>query len=152
MTKLNKAVPFILPIAVWLAAGVSKILVALLFQMLFAIVDDVGWAWSVLAYAIVNGALQIAIVCVLTVIAYKKFGFRFKGLAITLPLMFALYAVYHTPGLYIFAFTVEWSFFGHSHQINRLLAAFWITLQFGIVMLFTLMAVYNKSKSAAPKE
>lgn len=99
---------------------------------------------------VMHFVFQVAIVCVLTVIAAKKFGFRVKGLAISLPIMFALFSLYHYPSQYLFVYTAEWSFMFTEHQpMNRFLAAFLITLQFGIIMLITATAVYGNSK---PKE
>lgn len=84
----------------------------------------------------------------MTVIAAKEFGFGMKKLAVSLPIMYVLFAVYHIPPLYIFAYTAEWSFmFTMYDAMNRFLAALLITLQYGIVMQFTLMAICSNKKS-----
>lgn len=58
-----------------------------------------------------------------------------------------LFAAYHFPSQYLFVYTDEWGFmFKHYPAMNRFLAAFRITLQFGIIMLITAVAVYANSK------
>lgn len=145
--KIKKAVPFILPLAVWLSITVYMVVAQYVLTPLTSPVlqqlEDLG---ALIAF-VLNAALQVLIVCVLTVVAAKKFDFSFKGLVIALPVMFVMFAVYHIPSLYIFAYTAEWSFmWTHRPAMNRFLAAFWITLQFGIIMLFTLTAVYANKK------
>lgn len=101
----------------------------------------------------VSVALQGVIVWALTFAAAKKFGLRVKVVIAALPVMYALFAVYRIPSQYFFVYTGEWSFMFTWHSsMNRFLAAFWITLQFGIIMLITVTAVYANSKPAAPEE
>lgn len=144
---MKKAIPFILPAAVWLFMNVYMLTAYILTPFTSPVLENLGTAGIVIAI-VMHFVFQVAIVCVLTVIAAKKFGFRAKGLAISLPIMFALFSIYHYPSQYLFVYTREWSFMFKEHSaMNRFLAAFLITLQFGIIMLLTLIAVYANTKT-----
>lgn len=144
---VKKAIPFFLPLAIWLGITIIMALAVYVIPSFTPTLDGSEWAVGVGA-AVINGLVQIAVVCVLTVIAVKEFGFGMKKFAVSLPIMYVLFSVYHVPSLYIFAYTAEWSFMFTTHDaMNRFLAAFLITLQYGIVMLFTLTAVCKDRKS-----
>lgn len=142
--------PFILPLAVWLSLAAYM---ALLMYVLTPLTISLEMSEDFrLICLIVSIALQGVIVWALTFAAAKKFGLRIKGAMAALPVMFVLFAVYHFPSQYLFVYTGEWSFmFNHHPAMNRFLAAFWITLQFGIIMLITAVAVYANSKPDASK-
>lgn len=144
---MKKAAAFILPTAVWLLMNAYILTVWLITPFTSSFFQSLGVAGIVIAIGL-NFVFQAAIVCVLTVIAAKKFGFRAKWLAISLPIMFALFSIYHVPSQYLFVYTGEWSFMFTEHPaMNRFLAAFLITLQFGIIMLITKAAVYANAKT-----
>lgn len=140
---VGKAIPFILPIAVWLSITAYMALVQFVLVPVFNPLDG----FTGLVASLTCLVIQALIVWALTFIANKKFGFGIKKLVITLPMMFVLFAVYNVPTLYLFVYTDEWSIMGHVYQMNRIIAAFWITLQYGIVMLITLTAVHANEKS-----
>lgn len=149
---MKKAIPFILPAAVWLFMTVYMLTAYILTPFTSPVPEKLGTAGVVIAI-VMHFVFQVAIVCVLTVIAAKKFGFRAKGLAISLPIMFVLFSVYHYPSQYLFVYTREWSFMFTEHSaMNRFLAAFWITLQFGIIMIITKAAVYANAKTDSAGE
>ncbi len=144
--KLRKAVPFILPVAVWVSITVYMALLQYVVTPIIKPAEGFSCGAGVLLFV----ALQGDIVWALSFIAAKKFGFSIKGAAAGLPVMYTLFAVYHVPSQYLFVYTDEWSFMFTDHPpMNRFFAAFWITLQFGIIMLITATAVYAKAK---PKE
>lgn len=151
--KIKKAIPFILPLAVWVSILVYMVVVQYALTPLTSPVLERLEGLGALIAFVLNAALQVLIVCVLTVIAGKKYDFCVKELAIALPIMFVLFALYHFPNLYIFAYTAKWSFMFTEHPaMNRFLAAFLITLQYGIVMLFSALTVYvKKSKNSEVK-
>lgn len=143
--KLQKAIPFILHVAVCLAITVYM---ALLQYVVVPLIRPQGFFADVSIVILV--ALQGVIVWALTFIAAKKFGLNIKGAVAGLPAMYALFALFHVPSQYLFVCTDRWSFMFTDHPpMNRFFAAFWITLQFGIIMLITAMAVYTNAK---PKE
>lgn len=148
--KIKKAIPFILPLAVWLSiTGYMALLMYVLTPLTISLEMSEGFR---LICFIVSMVLQGVIVWALTFAAAKKFGLGVKGTLAALPVMFALFAVYRVPTQYLFVYTGEWSFmFNHNPAMNRFLAAFWITLQFGIIMLVTATAVYANSKPEAIK-
>lgn len=149
--KIKKAVPFVLPFAVWLSITVYM---ALLMYVLTPLMKPLEMSEVLSGICVVIlVVLQGVIVWALTFAAAKKFGLRVKEAIAALPVMYALFAVYHIPSQYLFVYTDKWSFMFTRHSpMNRFLAAFWITLQFGIIMLITVTAVYANSKPAAPEE
>lgn len=143
---MKKAIPFILPAAVWLLMTVYMLTANILTPFTSPLLEKLDTAGVVIAI-VMHFVFQTVIVCVLTVIAAKKFGFRAKRLALALPIMFALFSLYHYPSQYLFVYTAKWRFMFTEHpSMNRFLAAFWITLQFGIIMLITATAVYANAK------
>ena len=145
---IGKAMPFILPLAIWIAITHNMILALYVIPKLSPALDGSDWVFMAGASGVINGIIQIALVSVLTVIAAKEFDFGMKKLVFSLPIMYVLFTVYHIPSLYIFVYTAEWSFMFTKHSaMNRFLAAFLITLQYGIVMLFTMMEIYSNKKS-----
>lgn len=141
--KLRKAIPFILPVAVWVSITVYMALLQYVVTPIIKPAEGFLAGAGVLLFV----ALQGGIVWALSFIAAKKFGLRVKGAAAGLPVMYALFAVYHVPSQYLFVYTAKWRFMFTKHPpMNRFLAAFWITLQFGIIMLITATAVYANAK------
>ena len=149
--KIRKAIPFILPFAVWLSITVYM---ALLMYVITPLEKPLVMSefFSGICF-LVAVVLQGVIVWALTFAAAKKFGLSIKRTIAGLPVMYVLFAVYHIPSQYLFVYTDEWGFmFNHYPPMNRFLAAFWITLQFGIIMLITATAVYANSKSDKAEE
>lgn len=97
---------------------------------------------------IFNWGIQLSIICACTVFAVKKLGLTLKRLVLSLPIMYLLFGLYSPPSIYLFIYTDEWSFFFTKHHaMPSWVASIFITLQFGVVMLITILATNRKSQS-----
>lgn len=137
---VKKAAPFLVPVVIWLAITALMALEHYVVKPLFYSLNS---AMSIIGF-LIYFILQIVLVRDMTVIASQKLDFGIKSLVFSLPVMYALFAVYTVPTLYLFVFTGKWGWLGSGYQMNRFLAAFWLTLQYGIIMLITLIDRYNK--------
>lgn len=95
---------------------------------------------------IIHTFIQLTIVCVPTVISVKKLSLKVKDILLAIAIMYLLFVVYSPSSLYLFVYTGGWSgFWQQSHPaMPSWQASFFITLQYGIVMLITRMACYVK--------
>lgn len=101
---------------------------------------------------IVHMLIQLLIICIPTIITIKHLDLNVKRLLFSISIMYLLFAVYSPPALYMFVFTGEWNgFWQQSHPAMPFwLASFFITVQYGIVMLITTMIVYRKNSADDP--
>ena len=132
MEKLKKISCIILPAAVWAVTVI---------YMLF--LNRAGLAVSSfneieLVDLIIYIAVQLLIIGSLSVAAVMKFEFKVQFLLWSLLIMYVLFAVFAPPGLYLFTFSGEWSFLWTKYPaMPSWQASFYITLQYGIVILIT---------------
>lgn len=147
---IRKAMPVILPAAVWLA-------ITGYIQFLHMIptwdltkdenIEPTEIPWILAAFLLINALLQLLIVCTLTAVAAKKFHYGIKGLILSVPVLYLLFALYTLPSVYLFVDTDEWSgFFNRRAAMPSAEASVWITLQYGIVMLITAAACARKKR------
>lgn len=98
---------------------------------------------------IVHTLIQLLIICTLTIITIKCLKLNVKQLLFSIPIMYLLFAIYSPPALYLFVFTGGWNgFWQQSHPAMLFwLASLFITVQYGIVMLITMLVACRKNKA-----
>lgn len=99
---------------------------------------------------IIHTLIQLLIICFITFMAVKKCGFKTKNTLISIPIMYLLFAIYSPPSIYLFVFTegLSLGFAKPQPAMPSWEASIFITLQYGVVMLITALAVNHKSKSS----
>lgn len=148
----RKTISFILPVCIWISINIYVFLFRNLISPLFkSIADnasDSNWPWLIALLFLINAACQILIVSLLTSTASKKLEYSAKHLAISIPILLLLFAIYNQPFVYLFVDTDEWGFFfTHHRQMPSWKASFYITVQYGIVMLITKFVIHLRSNS-----
>ena len=95
---------------------------------------------------IVHILIQLLIICTSTIITIKHLDLNVKQLLFSIAIMYLLFAVYSPPALYMFVFTGEWNgFWQQSHPaMPTWKASFFITVQYGVVMLITMLIACRK--------
>ena len=88
---------------------------------------------------ILHTLIQLLILCAITSAAVKKLGYGVKGLIISIPVMYLLFAVYAPSSLYLFVFTGGFRIaFGELQPaMPSPIAAIFIVLQYGFVVIIT---------------
>jgi hypothetical protein len=120
-----------------------------LFNLILDKSSGSSYPWLTALLVLINSIIQVCIICLLTSVASKKLDFSVKKLTLTLPLLYLLFVIYHQPSLYMFVYTDEWYLIFSEHTaMPTWEASIFITLQYGIVMLITTLAVNHKSKSS----
>ncbi|MBP3923168.1 MAG: hypothetical protein J6D27_09385 [Ruminiclostridium sp.] len=148
MALLKKCNFILLPVAIWTIIFLYNSFLTKPMSEFFLSISNPSWAGFV-----VHTLIQLTIICGLTVIAIKYFGFNVKRFVFSVLMMYLLFAAYSCPAIYLFVYTGGWSGFWQQHQQPM---PFWeasmlITLQYGFVMLITTLivsAISKKDKSA----
>ena len=148
MKTLNRINFVMLPVAIWAAILADQLLAFLLSRL--NIYDNMPFIVTSIILILLL-AVQAVIVCVFSVLAVKKFDLTFKRSLLSLPIMYLLFFLYAPPSNYLFVYTGEWSFFFTTHPaMSSWKASFFITLQFGAIMLVTvLIADYKKREKTS---
>lgn len=150
MKHLKKINFVVLPFAIW---GIMVIYVLLnKFIGTFTQNMDPFPVILTILVLIFNLGLQLSIVCICTIYAVKKLDLTLKRVVISLPILYLLFGVFSPPSIYLFVFTDKWSFFSVQHPaMPSWKASFFITLQFGIVMLITTLIALKKNDTDNPR-
>lgn len=144
MKHLKKINFVVLPFAIW---GIMVIYV-LLNKFIGTFTQNMDPFPVILTFLVLifNLGLQLSIICICTIYAVKKLDLTLKRVVISLPILYLLFGVFSPPSIYLFVFTDKWSFFSVQHPaMPSWKASFFITLQFGIVMLITTLIASKKN-------
>lgn len=150
MKHLKKINFVVLPFAIW---GIMVIYV-LLNKFIGTFTQNMDPFPVILTFLVLifNLGLQLSIICICTIYAVKKLDLTLKRVVISLPILYLLFGVFSPPSIYLFVFTDKWSFFSVQHPaMPSWKASFFITLQFGIVMLITTLIALKKNDTDNPK-
>lgn len=95
---------------------------------------------------ILHTLIQLLIICTITMAAVKKLGYKIRDLIISIPIMYLLFAIYSPSSIYLFVFTGGLSIaFAQPHPaMPSWVAAIFIALQYGAVMLITTLIATRK--------
>lgn len=147
MKLLKKCNFILLALFIWALSVLYNGIFVNYLSDLFLSISNPSWLGL-----IVHMLIQLFIICIPTIITIKHLDLNVKRLLFSIPIMYLLFAVYSPPALYMFVFTGEWNgFWQQSHPAMPFwLASFFITVQYGIVMLITTMIVYRKNSADDP--
>ena len=147
MNLLKKCNFILLALFIWALSVLYNGIFVNYLSDLFLSISNPSWLGL-----IVHMLIQLFIICIPTIITIKHLDLNVKRLLFSIPIMYLLFAVYSPPALYMFVFTGEWNgFWQQSHPAMPFwLASFFITVQYGIVMLITTMIVYRKNSADDP--
>lgn len=150
MKHLKKLNFVVLPFTIW---GIMVIYVLLnkFIGTFTQNMDPFSFVLTILVL-IFNLGSQLSIICACTMYAVKKLDLTLKRVVISLPILYLLFGLFSTPSIYLFVFTDKWSFFSAQHPaMPSWKASFFITLQFGVVMLITTLIASKKNDADNPK-
>lgn len=146
MKTLKKINFVVLPVAIWAAMLVDQFLILRLNLLHGGFSENVPQIVIDIIFILLM-ALQAAIVCVFSVLAVKRSDLTFKRSLLSLPIMYLLFFLYAPPSQYLFVYTAEWGFFFTKYPaMPSWKASLFITLQFGVIMLFTTLVADSKKR------
>ena len=142
--KIMKKINFVvLPFAIW-SMMVIFVLINNLIGNFTENMDPFPVGLSIFVL-MVNFVIQLSIICVSTILSVKKFDMCLKKLVLSLPIMYLFFGLFSPPSVYLFVYTDKWSFFFTKYPaMPSWKASFFITLQFGVVMLATTLAATRR--------
>lgn len=88
-------------------------------------------------------------------VAYKKYSLKIYELLPLIAINYILFAIYETPFQYMFVDTEKHGgllFLAWQERMPSYVASFWITLQYMIVMLITMLSLKLKDRKKHSKE
>lgn len=96
---------------------------------------------------VLHTLIQLLILCTLTVAAVKMFDYKIKYLIVSVMLMYVLFAILSPPSIYMFVYTGGVKIGSATGQpaMPSWKASFFITLQYGIIMLITTLIASRKN-------
>ncbi len=141
---IKKLIPIMLPVIIWIIMVLYHGVVLKPFSDFMLSVS----APFFLSF-ILHTLIQLLIISAITIAAVKKLGYKIKGLIVSIPIMYLLFAVYSPSSIYLLLYTGGWSIaFGEPHPaMPSWAAAIFIVLQYGVVMLITVLAITRKKET-----
>jgi len=137
---IKKLIPILLPIITWTIMVLYHGVVLNPFSN-FMISVSAPFFLSFILHTLI----QLLIICTITMVAVKKLRYKIRDLIISLPIMYLLFVIYSPSSIYLFVFTGGLSIaFAQHPAMPSWEAAIFIVLQYGAVMLITILVASRK--------
>ena len=138
---IKKLIPVLLPITIW-------VIMVLYHGVALKPVSDFMLSISApfsLSF-ILHTIIQLLIIFTIVIAAVKKFEYKIRNLLISIPIMYLSFAIHSPPSIYLFVFTggLNIAFSTPQPAMPSWKASFFITVQYGVVMLITTLIACRK--------
>ena len=103
---------------------------------------------------IIDFVVQFAVIVVPAAVLAKKFNITAKCIPVTVVSLFCIFAIYIPPWRYLFILTSEWGpgMLVKAAGMSSVTASLFITVQYTLVMLFTVCIVQKHQKKISNKQ